>query len=128
VFWAYMLRCNDGSFYLGHTDELEHRTAQHQTGELPCYTHRRRPVVLVWQQDFVTREDALAAERQIKGWNRAKKEALIAGDWRTIQRLAWGVKNPLPERLRQFGPMLRALRYAAGVPCPEPVEGSGRTD
>jgi predicted GIY-YIG superfamily endonuclease len=54
----------------------------------------------VWSEAFATREEALAAERQIKGWNRAKKEALIREDWREIQRLAWGTKHPLPERLR----------------------------
>ena len=48
----------------------------------------------------MTREEALTAERQIKGWSRAKKEALIRGDWKQIQREAWGKKNPLPERLR----------------------------
>jgi predicted GIY-YIG superfamily endonuclease len=56
--------------------------------------------VLVWSQEHSTREDALAAERQIKGWSRAKKQALIRGDWLEIQRLAWGRKNALPERLR----------------------------
>lgn len=46
------------------------------------------------------REEALAAERQIKGWSRAKKEALVAGDWKRIQQLAWGKNNPLPEHLK----------------------------
>ena len=95
-----MLRCADDSFYVGHTDELEKRLGQHQLGEIVGYTHTRRPVRLVWQQEFETREEALSAERQIKGWNRAKKEALIAGDWVSIRRLAWGVRNPLPEHLR----------------------------
>ena len=63
-------------------------------------TSKRRPVTLVWSQEFVTREEALTAERQIKGWNRAKKEALMRGDWKEVQRLAWGTKNPLPENLR----------------------------
>ena len=99
-FWAYMLRCADRSYYLGHTDELERRVAQHQAGEVNGYTRSRRPVVLVWQQDFATREEALAAERRVKGWSRAKKEALIAGDWDKIRRLAWGTRNPLPEALQ----------------------------
>jgi predicted GIY-YIG superfamily endonuclease len=60
----------------------------------------RLPVALLWSQDFATREEALAAEQQIKGWSRAKKEALIAGDWVRIQQLAWGTKNPLPEHLK----------------------------
>lgn len=99
-FWAYLLRCADDSYYAGHTDNLEHRIGAHDDGTLPGYTSTRRPIVLVWSQDFATREEALAAERQIKGWNRAKKEALIRGDWKDIQRLAWGKKNPLPDKLR----------------------------
>ena len=80
-FWAYNLRCADGSYYTGHTDRLEYRLAQHQRGEGSDWTRRRRPVELVWSQAFPTREEALAAEAQIKPWSRPKKEALIAGDW-----------------------------------------------
>ena len=87
-FWAYILRCSDGSYYTGHTDNLELRIAQHQSGTFGGYTHDRRPVELVWSQEFVTRVEALEAERTIKGWSRAKKESLIRGDWAAIQRLA----------------------------------------
>jgi tRNA/rRNA methyltransferase len=86
TFFAYMLRCSDGSYYAGHTDDIERRVAQHQAGELPGYTHERRPITLVWSEDFASREEALAAEQQIKGWSRAKKEALIAGDGSSISR------------------------------------------
>ena len=98
-FFVYMLRCADDSFYIGHTDELEHRVAQHQAGEIAGYTQPRRPVELVWSQETSTREEALTAERQIKGWGRAKKEALIRGDWNSIQRHAWGTTNPMPSEL-----------------------------
>lgn len=67
---------------------LETRFAQHQSGALGGYTAKRLPVVLVWSQAFATRDEAFAAEHQIKGWSRAKKEALIAGDWRRISDLA----------------------------------------
>ncbi|MBA2935100.1 GIY-YIG nuclease family protein [Sphingomonas sp. CGMCC 1.13654] len=87
-FSAYLLRCSDGSYYAGHTDDLEQRVAQHQAGELSGYTHDRRPVELVWSESFGTREEALAAEQQIKGWSRAKKEALIRSDWQAIRSLA----------------------------------------
>lgn len=87
-FHAYLLRCADGSFYAGHTDDLERRIAQHDAGTMPCYTLSRRPVTLVWHERFGTREEALAAERRIKGWSRAKKEALIAGDWARVSALA----------------------------------------
>ena len=79
-FYAYMLRCADGHYYAGHTDDLDVRIAQHQAGAIPGYTQKRRPVTLVWSDRFPERDQAFAAERQIKGWSRAKKEALIRGD------------------------------------------------
>ena len=90
AFYAYLLRCNDGSYYAGHTDDLELRFAQHQSGALGGYTAKRRPVAHVWSDSFPTRDEAFLVERKIKGWSRAKKEALIAGDWELISRLARG--------------------------------------
>lgn len=87
-FWAYMLRCADGSYYVGQTDALEGRVGQHQAGEVEGYTQIRRPVELVWSHDFPSRLEAVEAEQQVKGWSRAKKEALIAGDWDRIRQLA----------------------------------------
>lgn len=87
-FYAYLLLCNDGSYYAGHTDDLDQRIAQHQSGVLGGYTAKRLPVRLVWSDRFLTRGEAFAAERQIKGWSRAKKKALIAGDWVLISNLA----------------------------------------
>ena len=87
-FYAYMLHCSDGSYYVGHSDDLDARIAAHQSGLLPGYTQKRRPVQLVWHQDFAERDQAFAAERQIKGWSRAKKEALIRDDWDSVQLLS----------------------------------------
>ena len=87
-FYAYMLCCSDGSYYVGHTDDLDARIGAHHSGLLPGYTQRRRPVQLVWHQDFPERDQAFAAERQIKGWSRPKKEALIRGDWEAVQLLS----------------------------------------
>jgi tRNA/rRNA methyltransferase len=87
-FWAYLLRCADGSYYSGSTDNLEYRIGQHQTGEMPGYTSTRRPVELVWSDDFPTREEAFAFEKRLKGWSRIKKEALIRGDWAGIGKAA----------------------------------------
>jgi putative endonuclease len=87
-FWTYMLHCADRSFYVGHTDDLEHRMAQHQSGAMRGYTSTRLPLTLVWVSEFPTRYEALQAERQIKGWSRAKKLALIRGDWTLISALA----------------------------------------
>jgi len=98
-FWTYLLECADGSFYAGHTDDLDARISQHRLGVPKCCTSTRLPVALVWSQAFGTREEALAAERQIKGWNRRKEQALVRDDWDEIKRLAWGARNPLPERL-----------------------------
>ncbi|HWH22599.1 MAG TPA: GIY-YIG nuclease family protein, partial [Allosphingosinicella sp.] len=86
-FYTYLLRCSDGSYYAGHSDDLEARVAQHQAGAIPGYTETRRPVELVWSESFATRDEAFAAERQIKGWSRAKKEALIRGDWEAVRKL-----------------------------------------
>ena len=89
MFWVDMLRCADRRFYVGHTDNLEARVAQHEQGSLTsCYTYKRRPVTLVFSQDFPSRIEALAMERKIKGWNRDKKTALIRRDWREISRIS----------------------------------------
>jgi len=98
-FFTYMLRCADKSYYVGHTDDLEKRIAEHHEGTYPGYTRHRRPVTQVWSQDFASRDEALAAERQIKGWARAKKEALIRSDWKTIQQHAWGTRHSLPSHI-----------------------------
>lgn len=103
-FHTYMLRCADGSYYVGHTDGLDHRIAQHQSGEIPGYTQSRRPVSLLWSESFSTRDEALAAELQIKGWSRKKKEALAAGDWNAVRQLA---RKSFDTSLRQAQPLLR---------------------
>jgi predicted GIY-YIG superfamily endonuclease len=87
-FWVYILRCSDDSFYVGHTDELDRRIAQRESGEADGYTCTRRPVHLDYSQEFTSRYEALTAEVQIKGWSRRKKQALIEGDWGEISRLA----------------------------------------
>jgi putative endonuclease len=87
--YLYILRCADGSLYVGTTrDSLEKRIAEHQAGTSGGYTSLRRPVVLVFQQQFQRIEDAISAERQIKGWRREKKEALIRGDYAALPALA----------------------------------------
>ena len=88
TFWAYMLHCNGGSFYVGHTDNLDRRIAEHEAGAIPGYSGDHLPVTLVWSEAFPTRLEALEAERRIKGWSRAKKLALIRGDWNGIATLA----------------------------------------
>jgi putative endonuclease len=89
-FWVYMVRCCDGSYYTGHTDDLERRIAQHEQGTLKGYTFHRRPIQLVFSQECATRLEALSAEMQIKGWGRKKKEAFIRGNWEEVKSLARG--------------------------------------
>jgi len=88
--FVYMLRCADGSFYVGSAtgDDSTRRIAEHESGYYHGYTSTRRPVTLVWSEHFLRITDAIAVERQIKGWSRAKKEALIKGDWSAIEQLA----------------------------------------
>ncbi len=87
--WWYILRCRDGSYYVGTTrGSLERRVGEHNTGHFGGYTSLRRPVELVFQQEFRQIADAIAAERQVKGWRREKKEALIAGDLALLPTLS----------------------------------------
>ncbi len=90
IAFCYMLRCADGSYYVGSTKgkSADQRTAEHNAGMLGGYTASRRPVVLVWAQQFDRIDDAFRLERQIKGWSRAKKEALVRGDWGALSALA----------------------------------------
>ena len=80
MFWVYILKCSDDSYYTGHTDNFEKRISEHIAGELHGYTHTRRPVKLVYSECFETRYEAISRKRQLKGWSRRKKEALINSD------------------------------------------------
>jgi putative endonuclease len=77
--WVYILECSDGSFYVGSTTDLERRLWQHQNGEGAAYTRRRRPVRLVWSLPFDRVDEAWEYEKQLQGWGRAKRLALIEG-------------------------------------------------
>jgi putative endonuclease len=84
---VYILRCADGSFYVGSAtgDDLWKRIAEHETGAYRGYTYARRPIRLVWSEHFDRITDAIAVERKIKGWSRKKKESLIRNDWKAIR-------------------------------------------
>ena len=92
-FWVYILRCSDDSYYTGHTDNLEQRIGEHQHGLCAGYTATRLPVERAFSQECTTREEAIAAEQQIKGWSRKKKEAMMRGDWTEVSRLAKGIQH-----------------------------------
>ncbi len=87
--FVYILRCADGSYYVGSTrTDLERRVAEHDAGTYGGYTKRRRPVELVFHQHFERITDAISAERQLKGWSRAKKEALMRRDFSALKALS----------------------------------------
>jgi putative endonuclease len=87
--YIYMLRCAGCSYYVGSARlGLDQRVREHNQGVYGGYTSTRRPVTLVWAEHFLNITDAIAVERKIKGWSRAKKEALIRGDYDAIRELA----------------------------------------
>ncbi|MFM2151806.1 MAG: hypothetical protein RL199_241 [Pseudomonadota bacterium] len=87
-FFVYMLRCSDNSFYVGHTDDLDRRMAQHHAGLMPGYTSIRRPLTLVWSAEMPTRAEALDWELRLKRWTRVKKAALARGDWESLHHFS----------------------------------------
>ena len=95
--FVYILRCVDGRYYVGSTRKsLEERVAEHNAAWFRGYTAVRRPVTLVWSQEFDRITDAIAMERRVKGWSRAKKEALISGELETLRPLASRQKSKSP--------------------------------
>ncbi|MFC1898185.1 GIY-YIG nuclease family protein [Candidatus Cloacimonadota bacterium] len=88
TYWVYILKCSDGSFYTGSTSDIEKRISEHEKGLIKGYTSSRRPVKLVFSDFFEQVYDAISAERQIKGWRRAKKIALIKGDFDLLVKLS----------------------------------------
>ena len=113
-FYVYILRCADGTYYTGHTDDLDVRMGQHGRGEGSKYTSKRRPLSLVWATDLQTRTEAFELERRLHGWSRAKKEALMRGDFEALPSLS------LNRKAKEA--MALALRQAQGE-----REGSDRS-
>ncbi len=88
--YVYILRCSDGSYYTGSTTDLELRLEQHKAGLGANYTHKRLPVTLVYTEEYLRIDDAFYREKQIQGWSRKKKEALISGDIARLKELSKG--------------------------------------
>ena len=86
--WVYILKCVDEKYYTGCTSDIEKRMVEHSEGVFSSFTSSRLPVVLVFSQEFLTIEEAIFAERMIKGWTRKKKEALINSDFELLHDLA----------------------------------------
>ena len=106
-FFVYILRCRDGSYYTGHTDNLELRLSEHRLRKYPCaHVSRKLPVELVFHTVFESREAAFNAEMKIKGWSREKKEALMRSDWEELKRLS-NLKNELANTSAYWHAILR---------------------
>ena len=88
-YFVYILKCSDQSYYTGVTNNLENRFSEHSNGlNKKAYTYNRRPLQLVYYNDFKDINQAITFEKQVKGWKRNKKEALITGDWVELVRLS----------------------------------------
>ena len=86
---VYILKCSDNSYYVGVSNDVDRRLWEHQSGlNVKCYTFKRRPVELVFCEYFQNASDAIEFEKQIKGWRRAKKEALINREWEKLPELS----------------------------------------
>ncbi len=130
---VYMLLCRDGRYYVGshRGDDVRGRVREHNDAVYPkAWTAKRRPVVLVWVGGFELITDAIGFERQLKGWGRAKKEALVRGDWDEISRLSRGANYRPPMTFEERFNMLavreaerEAAANAAGPPRPSTSSG-----
>ncbi len=107
-FFVYILKCSDQSYYTGVTNSIDRRLAEHNEGTDPfCYTFKRRPVNLVFVQEFMDVKEAISFEKQIKGWSRKKKEAIIQDRWELLKSYAacqnetshrfWGFDSAQPD-------------------------------
>ena len=106
--YMYILECNDGSYYTGSTKHLELRLAQHQAGEGANHTRKRLPVKLVYFEEYERIDEAFHREKQVQGWNRKKKEALIIGTPEVLPKLAMAYRD------------IKELRRQNGVREPQP--------
>ncbi len=101
-YFVYILKCSDNSYYVGVTNDIEVRFLQHQSGQNPdSYTYKRRPVELVFFCKFDRIEQAIAFEKQVKGWSRRKKEAIINNNWEKLKELSVCKNNSRSDNFEQ---------------------------
>src|SRR5262245_26610839 len=93
--FTYILRCADDTLYVGHTENLASREQTHNDGKGATYTAARRPVRMVYAEEHSSAASAIARERQLKGWSRRKKEALILGDGAALRALGRRSTKPI---------------------------------
>ena len=88
VAYTYILECANGEYYVGSTTDMERRLREHQAGVGGKFTSTYLPVKLIYTEEYPTIEQAFRRERQLHGWSRAKKEALMRGDWDLLKELS----------------------------------------
>lgn len=120
--YMYILECCDGSYYTGSTKNLERRLAQHQAGEGAKHTKKRLPVKLVYFEEYNRIDEAFYREKQVQGWSRKKKEALINGKPELLPSLAMAYRDL---RALEGGISGTSMPLVPEVPLPEAPEGSG---
>jgi len=123
--WVYILECSDGSYYTGSTNNMERRLAQHQSGEGAKYTRNRRPVKLVYCEYFERMDDAFYREKQVQGWSRAKKKALIDGRFDDLPKLSASTISTSSGQHSSVTKVPHVMVPDSGTSVPEPVEGKG---
>lgn len=123
--YVYILRCSDGSYYTGSTTDVERRLAQHQAGEGANHTKKRRPVELVYYEEYERIDQAFYRKKQIQGWSRKKKEALINGTPELLPKLALNYTQFPRQSVVSTSSTTESSTTES--PLPEPVEGSGHT-
>ena len=114
--WVYIVECSDRSYYTGCTTNLAKRISEHSAGIIASYTAARRPVKLLWSQEFSEIRYAIDAERMIKKWTRVKKEALMRGDFQLLHELSRSTRTKM--KLSGLGdpstPSLRSVAQGDG--------------
>lgn len=101
-YFVYIVKCSDNSYYTGVTNNVERRVYEHNTShDVSTYTHDKRPVTLVFHESFKDVNQAIAFEKQVKGWTRKKKEALIDNNWDKIKKLATCINESSHENYKQ---------------------------
>lgn len=100
LYYVYIIECSDKSYYTGFTSNLDKRLQEHNIGlDESAYTFQRRPIKLKWFEEFTDPDQAIIVEKQIKGWSRKKKTALIEEEWEKLVRYSknytrFGPPNP----------------------------------
>jgi putative endonuclease len=120
--WMYILECSDGSYYTDSTNNLELRLQQHQNGEGANHTKKHLPVKLLYYEEFQRIDEAFYREKQVQGWSRKKKEALIKGQSEKLPGLSKNYTQYPPS------PVVEPVETTGEAHLPEPVEGNITTN